>query len=172
MKLTLEERFWNKVAKNNENDCWVWTGHVDKDGYGLFKESSSPKDANVRAHRMAYRLIYGNFENEMWVLHSCDNPPCCNPSHLFLGTAKDNAADRDKKNRQCKGERHWVKAHPEKVPRGENAGKTKYTDQQVKEVLKLRKNNVPTRKIAVIIGMSRSNVLHIIKRRCRKDLSL
>ena len=73
------------------SECWLWTAYVDRDGYGRFGIGQRV----FGAHRIAYML--GNYANEiggMQVLHTCDNPPCCNPSHLYLGTPVDNARDR------------------------------------------------------------------------------
>jgi hypothetical protein len=89
-------RFWSRVDQSNSNGCWPWTGPVNADGYGL--------TANARAHRAAWILTHGLISSAQHVLHRCDNPPCCNPDHLFLGDQLINNADRDSKGRQCKGE--------------------------------------------------------------------
>lgn len=84
-------RFWSKVDCSGGPDaCWPWLADKDKDGYGLFKQGSKTR----RASRIACGAA-----GSMFALHSCDNPPCCNPKHLFEGTALDNARDRDAKGR-------------------------------------------------------------------------
>lgn len=84
--------FWDNV--NKTDGCWEWQKSRSPTGYGHI---SIGKEGH--AHRMAWMLAYGPIPPGMWVLHKCDNPPCCRPDHLFLGTAKDNAADRDMKGR-------------------------------------------------------------------------
>lgn len=81
--------FWSKLNKNSPNGCWEWTGYRDKKGYGEFRIFGD----NYRTHRVAYLLTNGEIPNEMFVCHKCDNPPCCNPDHLFLGTNQDNMID-------------------------------------------------------------------------------
>lgn len=89
-------RFMRKVKINQENGCWIWTGCINKvTKYG--------HTHNESAHRVIWKLIYGNIPKGMQILHHCDNPPCVNPYHLFLGTAKDNMHDRDKKGRMRNG---------------------------------------------------------------------
>ncbi len=93
----LAERFWRFVDKSGgPNACWPWTGGLDGHGYGLFERAG--------AHRTAYRLTHG--EPRYLVLHHCDNPPCCNPKHLYDGTRKDNARDAIIRGQMPRGERH------------------------------------------------------------------
>ena len=84
-------RFWNKVDKSGA--CWEWTASKDKDGYGLFHFNRK----QVRAHRFAFGL--DNIPKGMAVCHTCDNPGCVNPDHLFLGTNLDNTQDMISKGR-------------------------------------------------------------------------
>jgi hypothetical protein len=92
-RVTHEERFWSKV--NKTETCWLWTGHCNCDGYGEF----SICGVRILAHRASYLLEYGMLPEGLSVLHSCDNPPCIRPTHLFLGTQQDNVNDMIAKGR-------------------------------------------------------------------------
>ena len=104
-KRTPEERFWEKVDKSGPNHprlgtpCWVWTGSTNF-GYGQFN-----LDGRTRpTHRVSHFFTYGKWP-DLDVLHHCDNRPCVNPAHLYEGTDKDNARDREERGRRCaKGE--------------------------------------------------------------------
>lgn len=93
------DKFWSKVNTGEPNHCWEWENHRDKNGYGQISINGITR----RSHRVAWQLANGQeIPSGMLVCHYCDNPPCCNPDHLFLGTPKDNSGDRNKKNRQAK----------------------------------------------------------------------
>jgi hypothetical protein len=95
-------RFWAAIDKNGAGGCWLWTGRKDPDGYGLVNLSGCHS-----AHRLAWLLIRGSLPSAgVFLCHSCDVPACCNPDHLFLGTAKDNAEDCVRKGRSRVGERN------------------------------------------------------------------
>jgi len=102
----IESRFWPKVDKSmGPDNCWPWIGDKWKSGYGRFflhkKSARNPSRKVVAAHRQSYALTHGPIPAGFHVLHRCDNPPCCNPSHLFLGTDADNVADCIKKGRRA-----------------------------------------------------------------------
>jgi len=92
---TDEERFHHCYEKTDA--CWNWLGTLDRYGYGKFKVNNR----TVKAHRYSYHLHYGDFDESLHVLHHCDHPCCVNPSHLFLGTNRDNVADRTAKKRHA-----------------------------------------------------------------------
>jgi predicted XRE-type DNA-binding protein len=112
------DSFWGRVNKTtNLKDCWNWSLSHTKDGYGQLRCGKKM----VHAHRVAYEFSYGSIPNNYQVLHRCDNPSCCNPVHLFLGTQLDNIADMVHKKRNS-------------APRGEHNPKHKLSDKQVLEI--------------------------------------
>ncbi len=90
-----KKRFWDKVKTQGNDQCWPWTASTDLSGYGRF----GFREILLSAHRVAWEITYGDIPFKKHVLHHCDNPRCCNPEHLFIGTHQDNMADRDKKGR-------------------------------------------------------------------------
>ena len=96
----MEERFWAKVDKTTPDGCWVWTRSCFSNGYGQFRVAmgESPR----RAHRVSWEIHSGGIPDGLLVLHTCDNPPCVRPDHLFLGDDAANAADKVSKGRQSR----------------------------------------------------------------------
>src|SRR3954470_14285142 len=100
--------FWPRVDRSAGPDgCWPWTGPVNEHGYGSTSVGSRTDGSRrmAKAHRIAWALTYGD-PGDLDVLHTCDNPPCCNPACLFLGTQADNLKDMRQKGRGNVGERH------------------------------------------------------------------
>lgn len=108
LSMSLKEKFEKYLNQSSglgpDGNCWEWVGYRDRAGYGLIRHLNR----NLRAHRASYILFYGEFDQSLYVCHKCDNPSCVRPSHLFLGTPKDNTRDMISKNRQYKmfGESH------------------------------------------------------------------
>lgn len=132
---SISERFWAKVDRDS-GGCWKWQGGKRSDGYGLFQ--IGPKSR--RAHRVAYVLVKGPIPAGLDVLHHCDNPPCCNPDHLFVGTDLDNARDCREKGRGSRG-----------APRGSAHHSYKLSDE---DVAAIQSSSGPLREIAEQFGIS------------------
>lgn len=102
MPMPMHQRFWAKVRRARVNECWEWTGTKNAKGYGIFRLHQTRCSA---AHRVAYEIATGPIPSGMLVLHRCDNPSCCNPAHLFIGTHIENMADMTAKKRNAFGVR-------------------------------------------------------------------
>lgn len=131
--------FWSRVDVRGVNDCWEWQGAKHPAGYGSFRF-----EKHHIASRLAYEWMYGEDPGEMHVCHRCDNPPCVNPRHLFLGTNADNVADKVRKGR---------------VPKT----RAKITGRQADEIRRLREEGTPVREIAQEYGVCESNVYYILR---------
>jgi hypothetical protein len=112
--MTFTEWFWARVDRSG--DCWEWQGSRTPAGYGKVIRQSPGDPSTVlsgRAHRLSYLMAYGPPPPDLFVLHTCDNPPCVNPAHLFLGTAEDNARDMSRKGRSSSQlKTHCPHGHP------------------------------------------------------------
>lgn len=113
--IPVQQRFESKVAYEPLCGCHLWTGAVNKFGYGKLSVGGNKWEF---AHRISYKLHKGEIPEDMCVLHTCDNPACVNPEHLYLGDYKQNANDRETRNRgnHAIGTRHGrCKLTPDKV---------------------------------------------------------
>lgn len=145
----IEGLLWYVEAQ--PNGCWHWLGCTNKDGYGVaWGGVILGKRRITSAHRISFELFTGPIPEGLCVCHKCDNPKCVNPDHLFLGTSKENTADRDRKGRGA-------------GPRGEVNGQSKLTESSVAEIRKLFSECGFTRtKLSLVFGVSRSLVSRIV----------
>lgn len=103
-------KFWEVYFRENtETGCLEWTMSTDRGGYGKI----GLQGQTFPAHRMAYFLFYGIDPEDLLVRHKCRNRLCSNPDHLELGTAQDNADDRERDGTTYRGQDHWMKKRPE-----------------------------------------------------------
>lgn len=133
-------RFWKKVEKTE--GCWLWRGYRNPDGYGKVGHRS------MSAHRIAWTATSGEIPRGMHVLHSCDNPPCCNPAHLWLGTHRENMADRDRKGRSNHA--------------GEHNGRARLTTEDVAEIRRAAREGESRQSLALRFGVSYGTVAKIV----------
>lgn len=138
-------RFWERVTKTET--CWLWNGHRDRNGYGKLSFAGEP----WLAHRLALTLNNpGRERPELQALHKCDNPPCCNPKHLYWGTPADNVKDAETRGQA----RH---------PAGENHGRAKLTQKDADKIRDLRKDGMAIRAIARLYPqVSRPSIVRIV----------
>jgi len=150
---TIEERFWQKVKKLSENECWPWLANRNNHGYGLLYWKKYGR--KVLAHRVSYEIHIAPLDPKMCVLHKCDNPKCVNPLHLFLGTKRDNTRDMMAKGRKRIG---WNPDNKPPVRRGDAHGNSKLTEAQAREI-KLSKE--PTKALCAKYGVKRDTIKRI-----------
>lgn len=139
-----QARFWSKVeVLQSKNVCWEWTGCKSHWGYGDFKLDG----ASTPAHRVAVQLAGVKLGSDDVVMHSCDNPACCNPAHLLVGTHATNVADRVAKRRSAAGARN---------------GRAKLSEEQV---IAIRADERTLTEVAKDYGVCIATISHIRKRK-------
>lgn len=150
----LRERLWANVTRGEGDGCWLWTASTNNHGYGTM----SFRCKSHYVHRLSWMLHHdGRLPPKgLNVLHRCDNPPCVNPDHLFLGTHKDNMRDCIEKGR-------FVCAKPQ---RGSAAKVSKLTESQVGEIRqRYSAGRVTSRNLGREYGVDKTTILHIVHRR-------
>ncbi len=149
------ERFWSKVNVKGPDECWLWTASIDSCGYGNF----SFEDSLVGSHRMSYELSIEPIPEGLSVLHKCDTRNCVNPNHLFLGTQKDNVRDCIKKER--------FRSHI-----GAKNNQAVLSEEKVLKIRKFKRENswASLMDLAIMYGVSKSAIAHIVKRRTWKHV--
>lgn len=153
-------RFWSKVDRSGgPTACWPWTGHCSTVGYGQFTVRENGRQYKHSAHRIAYSIHHGVVVSDLNVCHECDNRPCCNPAHLWLGTQADNMHDRDAKGRAYVG-------GPYSAARGEDSGRAKVTERDVREIRRLyASGTIGYRRLSQRYGVTPMAVKAIVTRK-------
>jgi hypothetical protein len=142
-------KFWSRVNVLGNEECWEWKAYRNKKGYGEY----SYQGHNRQASRLAWFFTHGEIPENMDICHRCDNPPCCNPNHLFLGTHEINMRDMAEKGR---GAGPGLK--------GSQLGNAKLTEKDVLEIRRLH-NIVPGRKLAEQYGVCYTTIKAIFTRK-------
>src|SRR3990167_8959811 len=144
------DNFWKKVDKTDT--CWNWIAHKLNYGYGGIRLNKKEQ----RAHRISWELHNGEIPKGLHVIHKCDNPPCVNPDHLWLGTHQDNMRDRSKKGRTS---RHIGNLDLG----GEKHGSSKLKEKQVIEIRNLGKTGIYIQKeLADLFGVHQTTINNIL----------
>lgn len=147
------KRFFDKVQKTDF--CWLWAAAKQKKGYGIF---SAPGRGTLLAHRFSWELANGPIPPGKLICHHCDNPPCVNPAHLFVGTIADNSADA-----VTKGRHRLNKAFGEKHPH------CRLTEKDVLEIRRIIRDcpdylTPNYKKIGEKFGVGSSAIFAVVKR--------
>jgi hypothetical protein len=146
------KRFWKHVdIIHDRNDtCWEWTSYKNVKGYGLIKI----KKYVLLAHRVAYEIRFGQFDQSKYICHTCDNRSCCNPNHLFIGTQFDNMRDMVSKGRKT-------------LKCNEDNPNVKLTDKQVVVLREMRKDGMLMKDLAEVFNIGIAQVSCIINNKNR-----
>ena len=139
------------------NGCWEWQGKLSKDGYGCFQKTINEKKIDVSSHRRSYEIFKGEIPEGFLVCHTCDNPSCCNPDHLWLGTPKENTQDCIKKKRRPNAKIRAIKAG-------------KMTEEKVIQMREMYKNGTTQKEFEKIFNLSQSQVSGILTNRFWKHV--
>lgn len=155
------ERYLAKVDRRGPDECWPWTAARFDKGYGAFRLGNG----QLKAHRFGYEAFVGPIGDGLYVCHTCDNPPCQNPKHWFLGTHRDNAHDREAKGRGNHGEGPLRRPLPRPGrARGERHGRSPLTASQVREIRALYASGLSQDAIAARFPISQRAVSKIVLR--------
>lgn len=154
---SLFDRFWEKVDVRGDAECWPWlAAKAGKAGYGCIGIRGHWL---TRAHCISWMLAnHREVPEGLWVLHTCDNPPCVNPAHLFLGTRQDNVDDMMAKRR------HGAHRGLVDFARGERHGIAKLTEAEVLEIRRRRDLGEMQQALADSFGVSRRTIGFIVNR--------
>lgn len=137
-------RLWDKVDVGGPGECWLWTGAKNKDGYGSVGMGNGKTEL---AHRAVWLELVGSIPAGKYVLHTCDNPSCVRPDHLWLGTQADNVADCARKGR-----------------RNQSRIRKLTPNQRLAIAMAYANGNITQDKLASLYGVSQATISYIVRR--------
>jgi HNH endonuclease len=149
------KRFWSKVDKQSDDECWLWKGTL-LNGYGVLRRS---RGKLIKTHRLSWFIHYGMVQSTVQVQHLCNVRSCVNPNHLTLGNTNDNMKYMALCGRACKGQERRRITIAQIIIKGRS--NIKLNVEKVKEVRQLLKNGEKTSAIAKIMGVSDSMITRI-----------
>lgn len=161
---TWDTAFWAKVDNSGGMyACWPWTGVLWKGySYGHLERNKH----KIKAHRYAWEQAFGPIPVGLLVCHHCDNPPCVNPGHLFLGTQKANLADMIAKGRSARGDRSGARRHPELM-----GHRRKLTEVAVREIRRrYALGGVRQRDLGAEFGVTQTMIGDVVRRDAWKQV--
>lgn len=167
-------RIWSRVLETDKG-CWEWQGARDSKGYGRVSYLGRPQTVS----RVAWELVNGPIPDGMEVCHTCDNPPCINPAHLWIGTRSDNQRDsvNKKRNRAAthperyqRGKDSFSAKYPERLARGEKHGNARLKTQDVHEIRQRYANGESVSSLARAYNINWSTVDRVVKRKWWKHV--
>ena len=157
-------RFWSKVdVRLSDNECWCWKWGTSDAGYGLVNINGK----STLAHRVALMLSTGQYFSTLKALHSCDNPPCCNPNHLRWGTDLDNHKDAVSRNRHKSPP---VSSARPPVHYGSDNNQAIMTEEKVRNLRLDRANGIAVKELTSKYEISKSTVYQILRKETWSDI--
>ena len=173
MRFSVEDiaKLWESMAIGGPDDCWLWQKGHQGAGYGMISVGPKGSKKPMLAHRMSCELEHGPPTGKQFALHSCDNPPCCNPRHLRWGTPKDNVHDAIKRNRASPPPRNTDYRRRDTQPKGEKLWNQSLTESVVREIWRLHlAGGITTSAIASRVGAKQHAVADVVRGRSWRHL--
>lgn len=151
-------RFWSRVEVTGPGACWHWRASQGARGHGRYRFP----EFETQASRIAWALAHGRPPApDLQVLHTCDNPPCCNPAHLYEGTHADNMRDMAERGRSTRGRQRPAG----ECVRGVRHGHARLSEDDVRRMRAMSAGGVSYRELARLFNVTTSNVGMVVKRR-------